>query len=182
MSRLPLLALLLAACATGPTYLGRPVSEMPFRVDGGVVVTLPMTSAGALPAENAQYRIEMAGLHAALSPGQPEQSQLTWGFSFRIKQAETVESVSVERVTEAGELLPVVEDRVAAVKDGSWIGRSRPQEMTRAASPWLYQPLDSTFLFKFTIRASGKVPTVLYQPSLISRQAKAAYLAAMRRD
>lgn len=147
MFRLPLLApLLLTACATSPTYLGRPVSEMPFRVDGGRVITLPMTGTGALPAENAQYRIEMAGLHAALSPGQPQQPQLTWVFSFRIKQAETVDSVSVERVAEAGELAPVVEDRAVVVKNGAWTGFAQPQARTREASPWLFQPTDSTFL------------------------------------
>lgn len=182
LRQLALLApLLMAACATGTTYLGRSVTETPFKVDGGQTVMLPMTNAGALPAETEQFKIEMAGVHAALTAGQPEQSKLTWVFSTLVKKREPIEFVTVERVTEEGELIPLVDDRTVALKNSSWVGRSKSQDMSSTSSPWLYQQGDSKFLFKFTLRVAGKAPVVMYQPSLIGRQAKAIYLDVIRK-
>lgn len=172
-------SLVLSACASGPTFQGRTITEIPFKVDGWKTVMLPMTSAGAIPAENEYYKIETAGNNVAIKPGNPEASKLTWVFSFLVKQPRAIKSVVVEQVTPSGELSIVTKDDAVLVKNGSWVGRSKPLVMTQESIPWLYSGSNSTFVFKFTINADGQDPTVMYQPSLITRQSKEMYFQVM---
>ena len=171
-----LASLLLSACATGPTYLGHAVSEVPFKVDGGKTVSLPVTSAGALPAENEDYKIEGAGFNASLKNGNPSESKLTWAFSFVSKKSAELDSVVVAQVTDSGGLELVVKDNSPALKNKNWVGWSAPTSMTKDLSPWLYSSSDSTFVFKFTINTKDGSSVVMYQPSIITRRAKSMYL------
>ena len=166
-------SLILSACSG---YLGRAVTDVPFKVDGGRAVMLPMTSAGALPGENDLYKVEVAGVNAQLVPGQPDQSTLTWVFSALIKKSVPIESVTVEHVAENSDLVPLVDDRAVSLKGQNWLGRTVPQPATQEAVPWLYRSGNSSFLFKFTIRVAGEPPSVIYQPSLINHQVKTIYL------
>lgn len=170
---------LLSACANGPTYLGYPISEASFKVDGGKTVSLPVTRAGALPAENSDYKIEGAGFSAALEKGKPNESKLTWGFSFVSKKAAELDSVVVEQVTAAGELELVVKDNAPILKRNNWVGRSAPVSMAKDVSPWLYSGDDSTFVFKFTIRAKDGNSIEMYQPSIIASRLKSVYLQVL---
>jgi hypothetical protein len=149
---------------------------VPFKVDGGRTVMLPMTSAGALPGENDLYKIEVAGVNAQLVSGQPEQSKLTWVFSALMKKSAAIESVVVERVGENGDLTTLVDDRAVSLKTQSWVGHTAPQQMTKEATPWIYRNGNSNFLFKFTVHVAGEPPSVVYQPSLINEQVKTIYL------
>ena len=174
-----LACLLLSACTSGQTYLGQSVSETSFKVDGGKTVNLPVTRAGALPAENENYKIEVAGIVASLVKGNPSESELTWTFSFISKNSTELNSVVIERVTDSGGLKLVVEDSSPALKNKNWIGRSAPASMTKESSPWLYTKTDSTFVFKFTIKSRDGSTIVMYQPSIISSRAKAMYLTVI---
>jgi len=171
-----LASFLLSACATGPTYLGHSVSETPFKVDGGKTISLPVTNVGALPAENEDYKIEGAGFNASLKKGSPSESKLTWAFSFVSKKSAELDSVVVEQVTDSGGLELVVKDNSPVLKNKNWVGWSAPASMTKELSPWLYSSSDSTFVFKFTIKAKDGSSIVMYQPSIISSRAKAMYL------
>jgi len=171
-----LASFLLSACATGPTYLGHAVSESPFKVDGGKTVNLPVTRAGALPAENENYKIEGAGFFSSLEKGSPSESKLTWAFSFVSKKSDELDSVVVEQVTDSGGLELVVKDNFPALKNKNWVGRSTPVSMTKDLSPWLYSSSDSTFVFKFTIKAKDGSSIVMYQPSKILGSVKAINL------
>lgn len=168
--------LLLTACATGPTYLGHAVSEVSFKVDGGRTVNLPVTRAGALPVENEDYKIQSAGFSASPKKGSPAESGLIWAFSFISKNPDELDSVVVERVTDSGGLELIVKDSSPVLRNRNWVGRAAPASMTRESSPWLYSGSDSTFVFKFTIKARNRNPVVMYQPSMISSRAKAMYL------
>ncbi len=167
---------LLSACATGTSYLGHAVSQTPFKVDGGKTVHLPVTRAGALPAENENYKIEGAGFNASLKKGNPSESKLAWGFSFVSKKSDELDYVVVERVTDSGELELVVQDNSPALKNKYWVGRSVPTSMDKDLLPWLYSSSDSTFVFKFTIKDKDGSSDVMYQPSVISGGTKAVYL------
>jgi hypothetical protein len=169
-------SLLLTACAAGPTYQGYAVSEAQFKVDGGKTVSLPVTAAGALPAENELFKIEGAGFNASLQKGSPSESNLTWVFSFASKKSTELESVVVEQVTESGGLKLAVKDIAPALKNKNWVGWSTPEKMTKENSPWLYSNYDSTFVFKFTIRGKDGSSIVMYQPSIISSRAKSMYV------
>ncbi|MFA7292948.1 MAG: hypothetical protein WC023_11965 [Rhodocyclaceae bacterium] len=169
-------SLFLSACSM---YQGRVVANVPFKVDGGRTIMLPMTNVGALPGENDLYKVEVAGVNAQLAPGQPDQSTLTWVFSALIKNSVPIESVTVERVAENGDLAPLVDDRAVSLKAQSWLGHAAPQPVTQDSVPWLYRSGNSSFLFKFTVRVAGEPPSVIYQPSLISHQVKTIYLDAI---
>lgn len=170
---------LLSACATGPTYLGHSVSETTFKIDGGKTVSLPVTGAGALPAENENYKIEGAGFNASLKKGSPSESKLIWTFSFVSKKSDELDSVVVEQVTDSGGLELIVKDNSPTLKNNYWVGWSAPASMTKELLPWLYSRPDSTFIFKFTIRTKDGSSVVMYQPSIIPGKAKAMYLLAI---
>lgn len=174
-----LVAMSLQACATGPTYLGYSVSDMPFKADGGKTVHLPMTRAGSVPAENEEYKIEGAGFMVALKKGDAKESQLTWTFSFLSKKRADLDYVVVEQVTPSGALQGIVKDSLPVLKNGSWTGRAVPMAMTKDLVPWLYLDGDSTFLFKFTIKAKDQNPIVMYQPSLAYKASKALSLRVL---
>lgn len=174
-----LVSILLQACASGPTYLGYPVSSLPFKADEGKTVHLPMTRAGAVPAENEEYKIEGAGFYAALKKGDAKESQLTWAFSILSKKQADLDYVVVEQVTSSGELQEVVKDSSPVLKNGSWIGRATPIAMTKDLVPWFYLDEDSIFLFKFTIKTKDQNPIVMYQPSLAYKASKALSLRVL---
>lgn len=174
-----LASVLLTACVTGPTYLGRAVTETPFKFDGGKTINLPATNAGALPAENDDYKIEGAGFNAALAKGDSKESQLTWTFSFVLKRSKELESVVVEQVTASGGLELIAKDDSPVLRNKNWVGRSVSRSMTKDLMPWLYFGSDSTFVFKFTMKAKDGSSIVMYQPSIISSGSKAIYLRVM---
>lgn len=171
--------LLLSACATSPTYLGHGVNEASFKVDGGRTMSFPVTRAGALPAENEDYKIEGAGFNSSPKKGSPAESKLTWAFSFISKKSNELDFVAVERVTDSGGLELVVKDDSPALRNKNWVGWATPVSMAREYSPWLYSGSDSAFVFKFTIKAKNKEPVVMYQPSIISSRVKAMYLSLL---
>ena len=168
--------LLLSACATAPKYLGHKVTETRFEVDGGKTITLPITSAGALPAENDDYKIEGAGILAHLEKGSPSESTLTRTFLFVSKKSIELESVTIELVTDSGGLEPIVNDNSPTLSNKTWMGRSASTSMTKDQVPWLYLNVDSTFLFKFTITDKKGETVVMYQPSIITSKSKNMYL------
>lgn len=168
---------LLSACST--TYHGTAVTEVEFKVDGGKSVKLPVTRHGALPAENENYRIEYAGFNASVKKGKPEESQITWIFSFVSKKLGELKSVLVEQVTDSGDLELIVEDYAPVLKNKTWIGRSAPIAMTKDSAPWLYSGSKSIFIFKFTIKAIDGSTIVMYQPSLITTQSKNMFLSVI---
>jgi hypothetical protein len=166
--------LILSGCIA--THQGFVKSNLDLNIDGDKVITLPMTRAGAIPTENEFYKIETAGILAGLKKGNPEESDLTWSFSFIAKSLQQLDSVTIEQVDTSGELAPMLQDKSPKLKNGSWFGKSKPYTMSRVTSPWLYSNQDSIFLFKFTIIEKGKAPVVMYQPSLISKGTKSIYL------
>lgn len=166
----------LSACVMGPRYLGYTVTERSFKVDEGKVIKAQMTRAGPLPVENEQYKIETAGVNVSLSKSSAENSELTWIFSFLSKNQRPLDYVKIEHVRENGSLELVVLDDSPVFKNSNWFGRSEASPMTRKAQPWIYTANDSTFIFKFTIKEKNSDAVVMYQPSLISRQAKKIYL------
>lgn len=168
---IPLLLILLSGCMK--THNGFIVLDKKFKTEDGSTITLPMTRVGPIPMENELYKIVSAGHLSSMTRGEPEKSFITWSFMFKTKSSEQIESVTVEYVSTDGDLFLMVEDKNPELKDGYWGGKSKPYAMTEAESPWLYSNSDSVFLFKFTIVGVDKSVSVLYQPSLTTKEAKA---------
>lgn len=167
------IALSLVGCST---HQGMLKSGTVFKIDGGGTISLPISREGAPPTENDDYKMTFAGASVAPKKGDPDNSEVSWAFSFFAKSNLQIQSVTVEQVTETGELIPVVQDTLPNLNNKRWAGESKPYLMSRAISPWLYSNNDSTFLFKLTIVHLDAPTVVMYQPSLITRAAKSAYL------
>lgn len=171
-------AALLSACAM---HQGQVVQQVQFKIDGGKAISLPMVRGGALPAENEDYKIEVAGYLASLKPGDASQSEIRQSFSFLAKKNPVLESVRIEQVDPVdGRLQLVLQDDAPVLKSQSWIGKSKPVAASRDASPWLYSGGNSTFLFKFTIKAKDSPAIVMYQPSFFNKTTKDAYMRVLR--
>lgn len=169
---------LLSGCAM---HHGQVVQQVQLKVDGGKTASFPIVRGGALPAENEDYKIEVAGYIASLKPGDAGQSEIRQSFSFFAKKSPVLESVRIEQVdTTDGRLQLLLQDDAPVLKSQSWIGKTKPVAATREASPWLYSSANSTFLFKFTIKAKDSPAIVMYQPSFFNKATKDAYMRALR--
>lgn len=165
---------------TGQSYQGQGVFEKLFKVDGGKTVMLPMTTVGALPAENISYKWDVAGINLEVPRGHASRPRLGWVFTIQVRHAEAIEDITIEQVSESGDLIALVRDGAVTLKQGYWRGRAAQQEMSDTFTPWLFQTGDSHFLFKVRIRVPGREDTVMYQPSLISKHVKSVYLGVMQ--
>jgi len=136
---------------------------------------MPISKAGALPAENEDYKVETAGLDASLKSGDPHGSHYNWVFSFAPKRDAALEYVQVEKVHPDGVLERVLDDDHPVFQDGSWYGRSVEQCVECEAAAWMYTPGDSMFLFRITVKPRDGGPAVMFQPALITAESKAHY-------
>lgn len=167
--------LCLASVALGREFMGQKVIETPFVLAGGTTVTLPMTDAGAVPADDGKVKIEVAGLIIEPSAENPKRASLIWTFGLTSKSIKNIESISVAEVAPTETEIVLVNDQAPTLTKKYWIGSSPPVEVTREAAEWLFADDTSTFVFRFTINERGKAPRVLYQPSRFSDEAKAYF-------
>ena len=164
--------LLLAGCASTQTYMGRRVINAPFAVAGGNTLSLPVTDAGPLPAENDSFKIEVAGFTVEPSKDNPKVALLIWRFSLTSKTSQQLERVLVEEISPSAIEKLIVEDQSPGLRAKAWHGASAPLEASRTSTPWLYDEKASIYVFRFTIQARGATPTVLHQPAWFSKPAK----------
>lgn len=153
----------------------RGVREMQFVIADGETISLPVTDRGFPPAENNNFKIEMAGFSVGPHPVNAAQMALSWGFAFTSKQNAPLESVLVEEVASSGKAIPMVSEGSPSLDKGTWLGSVTPVVMSKENMPWLYTSESSIFVFRFTIKVRNAAPVVLYQPSAFSDQTKASF-------
>ena len=116
-----------------------------------------------LPAEKSGISIEGAGF--AIGDG-----KLIWAFDFASKKAPT--KVVVEDVSGKSAIL-LVEDSTPKFDGGHWTGEATPVALTKSGCPWLFEPGDSTKVFRFSVWLRGKPePVVIYQPAVYPEETK----------
>jgi hypothetical protein len=169
--------LCLTSVALGREFMGHKVIETPFAIAGGTTVVLPMTDAGAVPAEDGKVKIEVAGPIINISKENSKLAVLTWTFGLTAK-IKDIESISVAEVAPTETEIVLVNDQMPKLAKKYWIGSTPPVVVTHEAVPWLFTDDTSTFVFRFVINERGKTPRVLYQPTRFSGEAK-AYFRAM---
>lgn len=152
--------------------MGYQVKDVVFSIAGGQSVTLPMTVAGPIPAENDTYKIEVAGFSVGPSKEKSSETQLTWGFALSAKKSVNLKQVLVEQVSPGDVEKKMLKDTSASLKNGMWRGSAEPVPLNENETPWLYESGSSTFIFKITIQAEGQNDVVLYQPSTFPQQSK----------
>ncbi|HTG35492.1 MAG TPA: hypothetical protein VLB76_21435 [Thermoanaerobaculia bacterium] len=160
------------SAASERTYMGYPVVDMKFPIAGGKAVSLPVTEAGPIPAEDRAFKIEAAGISIQPLLFSPKRATLAWQFALTAKSFETLEHVTVEEVYPDEVAKVLVDDQSPALKEKTWSGSSIGVEPDLKSTPWLFSEGDSIFVFRFTINSKGKPPAILYQPAWISQSAK----------
>lgn len=173
---------LTTACGIKMAPNGQVISDVSFEVEKDRTISLPMTRSGAMPSETQDYKIIGADYSAALKKGDPAESGFTMNFLFRSKTSKELEFVVIDQVFAGGKLVRVLEDKSPVLNKGTWMGKSASVSAEKSASPWLYEKGNSTFLFKFTIKAKHEEGVEIYQPSLFSKETKAIYLSIMFPD
>lgn len=187
--RLPFLvvaSLLLAAAGKPRTYMGYEVREMQFPVAGGEVVSLPVTDAGPIPAENRAFKIEVAGFNIQPALFEPKRATLVWQFSLTAKSGTALERVVVEEVFPGDVAKVLVDDQTPSLVHATrepgpgdradrWLGSTAGVEPTSASTPWLFTQEASIFVFRFRIHPAGRAPVVLYQPAWFPPPSKEAF-------
>lgn len=165
----------LAACASSQTQTSRGVHNATFVIAGGQVVTLPMTPAGPIGAENEKVKILVAGFGIVPSKQNEKQAVLLWGFDFEAKLTKKLESVTVEEVSPSRTPITLVADASPALKNGVWSGTASPMPANPTSTPWLFSKEQSVYVFRFTIKLPGEPAFVLYQPAWFSGSAKQSF-------
>jgi hypothetical protein len=166
---------LLTSAARERTYMGQKVVDLSVPIVGGETLSLPVTAAGPIPAENRAFKVEVAGFNVHPSLVGPREATLSWGFVFTSKASKELARVLVEEVYPGEVAKVVVDDRSPALKDKMWSGRSAAVLPSPDTTAWLYIEEPSLFVFRFTITPLGKSPVVLYQPAWFSPPVKGQF-------
>ena len=168
-------AIFFLTCNSTKTYMGYKVIDESFKISGGEVITLPITNAGPIPAENDYYKIEVAGFSAGPSKEHQNQTCLNWNFAFSAKKTVLLQQVKIELVAPGNESKVIIQDRTPIIKRYVWSGSPKPILLNKRSTPWLFESGSSTFIFKITIKSKGNKDSVLYQPSIFSEQSKMVF-------
>ncbi|GAA5162161.1 hypothetical protein [Viridibacterium curvum] len=154
-------SIFLSACA------GPQATLKNFTVSGGKIIQLPVAAGGALPTEDKEIRIEVAGFLI-----NREKLELVYTFGFTEKNKSTPKKVVVEDVTGTEAVQLVQDDTPALVAHGYWIGSSTPRKSNDPSIAWLAQNGDTEKVFRFTIHTADGRVLVLHQASVWSGAAK----------
>jgi len=174
-----LLATLISCSANSvkPTPLfsseDRPVETRLFAVAGGKTVAVPVAEL----AENDIFIIRSAGFTIEPSHGNPKQPVLTWKFSIQSKSSNAIEGIVVEEVAPSKTEISYITQQQPVFKDNVWMGTCEPLPMAQTSLPWLNSAEESVFVFKFTVKAQGHEPSILYQARWYSPSLKWLYLS-----
>lgn len=134
-----------------------------YTVLGNQKIRAKVQNGNPLPAE--KNGITVVGAGFAFGDG-----KLIWGFDFTTRKIPT--KVLVEDVSGTSAIV-LVEDLAPKIKDRAWTGNATPVALSKKESPWLFEPDDTTKIFRFTITLEGKSePVVIYQPAVYAAQTK----------
>lgn len=155
--------------------IARETHNATFVIAGGQSVSLPITDAGPISAENDKAKILVAGFGIVPSKQNERQAALLWGFDFEVKSGKQLESVVVDEVSPSQTAVTLVEDNAPVLKNGVWSGTAKSIPANSTSTPWLYSKKQSVYVFRFTIRFAGEPAFVLYQPTWFSGPAKESF-------
>ncbi|MEO8064087.1 MAG: hypothetical protein ABI821_15235 [Pseudomonadota bacterium] len=161
--------------------MGQKVIDAPFAIAGGNTVMLPVTDAGAIPAEDRKAKIEVAGFIVTRSENEPKLAMIVWNFGLTNKSIKNIESVTVAEVAPAELETPLINDTAPNLVKRYWVGATPPVAATRESVPWLFKEGSTIFVFRFTISEPGKKPHVYLQPAWFSNEVKTHFREVIAR-
>ncbi len=134
-----------------------------YTVLGDQKITAKTQDGMPLPAEKAGITVDGAGFFL-------REGKLIWAFNFTSKKAPT--KVLIEDISGKSAVV-LVDDSAPKLKGHDWTGNATPVSLSKSDCPWLFEPGDTTKVFRFTITLKGKPePVVIYQPAVYPEAAK----------
>lgn len=166
----------LSACSVPQPRGGAGIHNKSFKIAGGETISLPMSDAGPIGAENDKAKVLVAGFVVGPSKEKEKQAILAWSFDLEAKPTlKNLEAVKVEEVAPSKIAITLIEDNTPVLKDGVWSGNASPIPANQASIPWLFSNERSEFVFRLTIKPVGEPSFVLYQPAWFSSAAKQGF-------
>jgi hypothetical protein len=163
-------------CVCAQQYMGHTVTYMSFPIAGGKAVSLPVTDAGPIPAENDKIKIEVAGFNVGPLKSESKIPALIWIFGFTSKMNQKIEKVKIDEVFSRDSATTVLVDEAPKLKDATWSASKESVELAPATFPWLYTSEATIFVFKFSISIEGSAEVVLFQPVWFPEKAKKLFI------
>jgi len=150
--------------------------DVSIAVSGNRTITIAMKDGMPLPAEDRNIKIQVAGLGSAPDKADPTKRAIFWIFGFTQKDGPKISEVKIEEVyTEKPDRL-VTTDGSPTLKKSEWSTHTESVVISESTTPWIYEPKNSVFMFRFTIQFEGGGQSILHQLSMFPAQAK-AYLS-----
>ena len=101
--------------------------------------------------------------------------ELIPSFGFEYKNSKTLKKVLVEEVS-GKQAHVMVEDLTPKIEKGRWMGNSKPIEVSRRASPWIFATKDTTMIFRFTLEfEEDPKPLEIYQAAVFGAETKGLF-------
>ncbi|ATC63026.1 hypothetical protein CMV30_03070 [Nibricoccus aquaticus] len=108
--------------------------------------------------------------------------QLIPSFGFEYKNPKKLKKVVVEEVS-GKEAQVMVEDLAPKAEKGRWIGNSKPIEVSKRASPWIFSKKDTTMIFRFTLEfEEDSKPLEIYQAAVFGAETKSLFQLFEKRE
>ena len=126
-------------------------------------------------AENDRFVVTEAGLTTYRTNGK---NFVRWQFSIRPKQPTQLASVEVEDVTGSRPYL-VVLDREPKIEELAWTQRGSLLRATSTVVPWLFDPNETTRVFRITVSESDGTRSTVYQATIYTANAKKKFRMLM---
>jgi len=98
------------------------------------------------------------------------EGEFAYQFAFDTKARVT--KIVIEDVTEKSARV-LLEATDPKIKKGGWFDITKPVELSKKSLPWIFEPADTTRVYKFSIFVSkSSTPVILYQPVVWDIKAK----------
>ena len=150
--------------------------DVSIAISGNRTITVAMKDGMPLPAEDKNIKIQVAGLGSGPDKADPSKRAIFWIFGFTQKDGPKISEVKIEEVYTEKSDRPVTTEGAPTWKKNDWSAHTEPVVISESTTPWIYEPKNSVFMFRFTIQFEGGSQSVLHQLSIFPAQAK-AYLS-----
>lgn len=141
-------------------------------ISGNRTITIPTKDGMPLPAEDKNIKIQVAGLGTGPDKTDPTKRTIFWIFGFTQKQGPKITEVKIEEVYADKPDRLVTTDESPTLEKNDWSAHTESIAISESTTPWLFEPKNSTFIFRFSVQFEGGSQSVLYQMSTFPAQAK----------
>jgi hypothetical protein len=163
-------SIIIAGCASIPKtqkYLGLDVYDKKFIISDGKTLFLPVTSVGAIPIEDENYAIEVAGVITGSKEKNKDESILIYTFVINSKNYNELQSIQIEQVYPNKKSKLLILDNSPVDRFSFWDLSTIPFKIKRANMQPFYKKEETTVVFKISVKETNGKQFIYYQPSSV---------------